>query len=489
LAAGIAAANYSHVGYFPSRDEYDKYYEFLLRIVDISFEGFATRMQDLLVDHLTEICESTGKWFRDNWTGPRGRYCLCHATHGGSNNNMGVEVGWRDVKKICPPTSNLGTFLGALFHFVKELGKEHRTHLINCNTPNAFISTPVISKAIFDLMQDVHPKTLICTLLLTASGRDPEKRFFERMHEIMALCENKTPLHLKIRAWHTNNKRLGVTPGPPRIENCRELLMPRQHLLKTIDPDGNMPVGEVIARLDPLARQYEQCVINNDYEQVLDLHDSLTVYESFHHLQYVASWGPVPYSCSCEGSHADAVCEHAALVTAIFDPEVEVPKAYEASEPGLRKKCHKLKGTAGPRRQRLLAEIAKGKKKTASKLGHMSMEGSGPSSASKAKDLPAEDRPTSPPPPFVIPEPSLPSDSDFEVSSYHLIGCIQCADMGDRTRVGLAVPCDLRLSPKDPRLSPGPRPNPRQWVRNRHCRSRARHLLRRRSLPAAPPRR
>ena len=260
----------------------------MLRIVDISFLGFATRMQDLLIDHLTEISESTGKWYRDNWTGQRGRYCLCHATHGGSNNNMGVEVGWREVKRICAPTSNLGTFLGAFFHFVEELGKEHKTHLINCNTPNAFIRTPVISKAIFDLMQDVHPKTLICTLLLTATGREPEKKFFDRMQEIMALCEDKTPLHLKIRAWHTNNKRLGVSPGPPSIENCKELLMPRQHLLKTIDPDGTKSVGEVIARVDPLARQYEQYVINDDYEQVLDLNDSLTVYESFHHLQYVA---------------------------------------------------------------------------------------------------------------------------------------------------------------------------------------------------------
>ena len=119
------------------------------------------------------------------------------------------------------------------------------------------------------------------------------------------------------------------------------------------------------------------------------------------------------------------MCEHAALLTAIFDPEVEVPKDYIAPEPGLRKKCHKLKGTTGPKRRRLMEDIAKGKKKAESKLGYMTMEGSRPSSASKLKDLlkdfPAEDRPTSPPPPFVLPEPSFSSDSDFEVRCYHLI--------------------------------------------------------------------
>ena len=80
---------------------------------------------------------------------------------------------------------------------------------------------------------------------------------------------------------------MGVSQGPPRIDNCKELLMPRQHILKPFDLDGTKSIGEVIAHLDPLARQYEMYVINDDYEQVLDHNDSLTVYESFHHLQYV----------------------------------------------------------------------------------------------------------------------------------------------------------------------------------------------------------
>ena len=92
----------------------------MLRVVDIAFEPFADRIQELLVEELAALSESTGAWYRDNWTGRRGRYCLCHSTHGGTNNNMGVEVDWRDVKKICPPSSNLGTFLGAMFHFIKD---------------------------------------------------------------------------------------------------------------------------------------------------------------------------------------------------------------------------------------------------------------------------------------------------------------------------------------------------------------------------------
>ena len=97
---------------------------------------------------------------------------------------------------------------------------------------------------------------------------------------------------------------------------------------------------------------------------------------------------------------------------------IEVPEAYVTAEPGLRKKCHKLKGTAGPKRMRLMqdSEIAKGKKKAGSKMGYMDMGGSGPSSAVKEQHLP-HDLPTalsSPTTKFVHPEASIPSsDSDF----------------------------------------------------------------------------
>ena len=195
--------------------------------------------------------------------------------------------------------------------------------------------------------------------------------------------------------------------------------MTRQQLLKAIDPDFTKCTEDVLACLRPLAQQYEQYVLNDEYEQVLGLNDALNVYESFHHLTREASWGKVPLACTCEGSHAHAVREHAALFTAVFDSEVEVPKEYVAAERGLRKKCHKLKGTAGPKRMRLMEEITKGKKKSASKMGYMEMEGSGPSSAVKEhhppSDLPTELSPAPNFPKFVLPEPSVPSfDSEFE---------------------------------------------------------------------------
>ena len=48
-----------------------------------------------------------------------------------------------------------------------------------------------------------------------------------------------------------------------------------------------------------------------------------------------------------------------------------MPDTLVAETPALRKKCSKVRGTAGPRRARLLKEIAKQKKKSVSKIGYI----------------------------------------------------------------------------------------------------------------------
>ena len=53
------------------------------------------------------------------------------------------------------------------------------------------------------------------------------------------------------------------------------------------------------------------------------------------------------------------LCEHTALVESLFRPDIEVPVNLVAETPSLRKKCNKLRGTAAPRRARILKEFAK----------------------------------------------------------------------------------------------------------------------------------
>jgi hypothetical protein len=122
-------------GVLPCRADYDIPYGNLLKVVAIAVLSFASLAQKLPVDFLRAKDNRSGNWYEEFLTGDKGRYCLCHAGHGGSSNNMGVEVDWRYVKKQCPPSATLGTFLGTLFQFIKQLGLEHCEHLEQQGTP------------------------------------------------------------------------------------------------------------------------------------------------------------------------------------------------------------------------------------------------------------------------------------------------------------------------------------------------------------------
>ena len=107
-----------------AREKYDEFYEHVLKVKNIMIEKFAEHAQALLVDYICNVLKqprAAETW----WTGDRGRYCLAHAGYGGSNNNMGVEVDWRDVKKLVPPSATIGAFTGALMQFISDLSNEH----------------------------------------------------------------------------------------------------------------------------------------------------------------------------------------------------------------------------------------------------------------------------------------------------------------------------------------------------------------------------
>ena len=94
-------------------------------------------MQQLLVKY---ICEDLGQqrtatWYEGHWTSTYGRYSLAHDGYTGSNNNMGTEVDWRDMKAECRPSSTLGTFIGTLVSLIGQLGTEHRT-LLSIESPS-----------------------------------------------------------------------------------------------------------------------------------------------------------------------------------------------------------------------------------------------------------------------------------------------------------------------------------------------------------------
>ena len=86
---------------------------------------------------------------------------------------MGVEVSaWQDIKKLCSAGCTLAYFLSVFSKYIRTvLGKEHRQRLVDGGTPNAFINDPQPTKAMWDAVEDMHPKTLRCSFVLETSNR------------------------------------------------------------------------------------------------------------------------------------------------------------------------------------------------------------------------------------------------------------------------------------------------------------------------------
>ncbi len=68
-------------------------------------------------------------------------------------------------------------------------------------------------------------------------------------------------------------------------------------------------------------------------------------------------------------------CEHSTLFASIFDSDLQIPSDYVAAESSISKEWHKIKGTAEPKRQRLLQAAQADKKQKESKIKYMEMEG------------------------------------------------------------------------------------------------------------------
>ena len=188
--------------------------------------------------------------------------CLANSRYAGCNNNMGVEVSWRNIKRVCPGLASLAEFIGALCKFIRrQLGEEHRDRLRREGDCNAFIRNPTATKSMFDAVQAVHPKTLsACFVMSTATSKaNPDVLFRDMVRSVMESGTAKSPLRLKIVAYHDDRLREGATL-PLELLELKQVLMPRQWFLKQLDPKGELSVPELLELLRPHMLEYRALI-------------------------------------------------------------------------------------------------------------------------------------------------------------------------------------------------------------------------------------
>jgi hypothetical protein len=109
------------------------------------------------------------------------------------------------------------------------------------------------------------------------------------MEEVMEYGPHTLPLHLKITSWHDNQMRMGQAQ-PLVIGELKSILVPRQQLLKKLDPTGELSVQTVRAQLEPLLRQYWRLFIQDRVDGGMQMKYALKIYNFFHREQ---QWGEI----------------------------------------------------------------------------------------------------------------------------------------------------------------------------------------------------
>ena len=222
-------------------------------------------------------------------------------------------------------------------------------------------------------MQERHVLTLSCCFIIPASNKIEDETIFSTvMEQVMEQGDDDTPLHLKLVLFHEECERNDMPVGM-KIADMKKVLMPKQRVLKHLDPDGTQTVEQLRTKLAPLARLYIRVVLQDNIPAGTTLEEALGVYRNFHLLTYRADWeeNEVPVACSCKTSFNHCICGDSLLYAAVFEPRVRVPADYIAMSVPERKARKSARGTAGRKRLRILAEMKDDEKVIDSKVKYM----------------------------------------------------------------------------------------------------------------------
>ena len=203
------------------------------------------------------------------------------------------------------------------------------------------ISIPKIDKKMWDFVQGVHHKTLVLSVLMPQSRDDESPAEFSDMTmQIFQQGDAHTPLqvHLKIALWHKDNKSRGVV-NPLQLSKIKCLFMPRQRLLKQVDPNNTLSVSEVRDLIAPQLDTYTRLMLKGDQSYMsLSLDDLLDVDESFLHIDARGKeWSAVSIACSCKKCYKYTVCGDSVLLGMCFNAKLKVLGNWDQAEPSLRK--------------------------------------------------------------------------------------------------------------------------------------------------------
>ena len=174
--------------------------------------------------------------------------------------------------------------------------------LLEASDANAFISHggPQATKEMWNALQSFHPKTHSAFWILETctSKYYPEIIDRDLMEEIMECWNRSTQLHLKIVVYHAYAIRAGDAI-PIELLELKTVLMPRQWLLYKLDPDCELPVPQLLERLEPNVLEYRALVVMDRVEPCMKVKKALRINKKWNLLSRAPTWVAIPFACAC----------------------------------------------------------------------------------------------------------------------------------------------------------------------------------------------
>ena len=246
-----AIARYTHKfrSYFKDQANYSDFHDYLSQIIRNPYPHLVEHITECLCVYLREVNElDAEKWFRENWTGQRGRYMLAHCAVAVTPNQNGLESSWRYLKSATSDNETvcIAFFLSALFHYMAEKAKELMAQLIKDNIPlHAYNSCPRIDRHMWEALQNMHRHTLAMTFLMEVSSRV--------VAEFASICDAVYGADLPWTGKHFVQALMAQAETLPasrksRFGQCelRCILIPAQKWFKRFDPDNCKSLSELM---------------------------------------------------------------------------------------------------------------------------------------------------------------------------------------------------------------------------------------------------
>jgi hypothetical protein len=162
------------------------------------------------------------------------------------------------------------------------------------------MTIPPITKDVWDHIQSFHPKKLALSFLRAEKKKDQLPLTFQNMMQKIHDLSSTKPLNIRIGMWYIQLSEKDKVP-PISASDCKYVFIPRQKLLKVIDPTGARALADVLDEVEILVEKYQAAIAEDDesYKQ-LSLCELLDIYETFHLVNYRhEGWSAVDLCCGC----------------------------------------------------------------------------------------------------------------------------------------------------------------------------------------------